>query len=296
MYSQIDKNKWESFLLLLLFILFTVFVSVLLGYGFTNDIFGSIFIGFIAFLFSFFSSLFTYFFGHSVVLSMTGAIDVTEDPNFKNLNDIVETLAIKAGIPKPRVHILPEIALNAYATGRNPKNGHIAITQGMLQTFGQQELEAVIAHELAHIRNFDIRLMLIVSVLAGVLTTISDIFVRSIFFGGRDNDRGGNPIVFIFAIIFAILAPIIATLIKLAVSRKREFLADASAVEITRYPDGMIKALQMLQADTTPMEKATEGNAHMFIDFPLRDAGNFIQKLFSTHPPIEDRIEALRRI
>jgi heat shock protein HtpX len=273
MYSQIDKNKWESFLLLLLFILFTVFVSVLLGYGFTNDIFGSIFIGFIAFLFSFFSSLFTYF-----------------------LNDIVETLAIKAGIPKPRVHILPEMALNAYATGRNPKNSHIAITQGMLQTFGQQELEAVIAHELAHIRNFDIRLMLIVSVLAGVLTTISDIFVRSIFFGGRDNDRGGNPIVFIFAIIFAILAPIIATLIKLAVSRKREFLADASAVEITRYPDGMIKALQMLQADTTPMEKATEGNAHMFIDFPLRDAGNFIQKLFSTHPPIEDRIEALRRI
>lgn len=295
MYSQIDKNKWTSFLLLIFFIFFTSIIALVMGYGFTNDIFGSIFISFLAFLFSFGSALVTYFFGDSIVLSMTGAHDVSEDPNFRKLNDSVETLSIKAGLPKPKVHVIPDIALNAFATGRNPEHGHVAVTQGLLESLNQPELEAVLAHELSHIKNFDIRLMLIVSVLAGVITFLSDIFVRGFFYGGGDDDNR-NPIFFVIAIVFAILAPIIALIIQMAISRKREFLADMSAIEITRYPQGMIDALKKLRDDDRPMEKVTAGNAHMFIDMPLKDAGGFLRNLFATHPPIEDRIAALEKI
>lgn len=277
---------------------FTTLIALVISYGFTNDILGSIFLGFVAFLFSFFSSIFTYFFGAGLVLSMTGAVEVSDDPNFRYLNETVETLAIKAGLPKPKVYVIPDQALNAFATGRNPENSHVAVTQGLLQAMDQQELEGVIAHELAHIKNFDIRLMLIVSVLAGVITTVADIALRSFFWGGsRDNDRGGsNPIFLIIAIVLAIISPIIAMIIQLAISRKREFLADASGIEITRYPAGLISALKKLQADERPVERATTGNASMFIDFPLKDAGGFLHDLFSTHPPIEDRIAALEKI
>jgi heat shock protein HtpX len=295
MYAQIDKNKFASFFLLLGFIAFVVIAALGISYGFTNDLLASLFAGFLAFGFSLISSLVTYFFGASIVLSMTGAVDVSEDPNFKDLNDRVETLAIKAGIPKPRVHVLPEAALNAFATGRNPENSHVAVTQGLLQRMEPLELEAVIAHELAHIKNFDIRLMLIVSVLAGVITTMSDFFLRSFFFIGGDDNRP-NPIMIIISIAFAIFAPIIAIIIQLAISRKREFLADATAVEITRHPQGMANALRRLAADDTPVEHATEGNAHMFIDFPLRNAGGFLKGLFSTHPPIDERIAAIESI
>jgi heat shock protein HtpX len=161
-----------------------------------------------------------------------------------------------------------------------------------------EEADAVIAHELGHIRNYDIRLMLIVSVLAGVLTYLADFSLRGMFYSSRDNDSDskGNPILFIVAIVFAILAPIIATLIQLAISRRREFLADMTSVEITRYPQSMISALEKLRSDDRPVAHATEGNAHMFIDFPLKDAGGFLRKLFSTHPPIEERIEALQKL
>lgn len=276
---------------------FATVVSLIIAYGFTNDIYGSIFLGFIAFFFSFISSIFTYFFGDSIVLSMTGAIDISEDPNFRNLIDKVETLSIKAGIPKPKVYVIPDQALNAFATGRDPEHSHVAVTQGLLQAMNDQELEGVLAHELSHIKNFDIRLMLIVSVLAGVITTVADIAFRTMFWGGRDDDRGNsNPIFLIIAIAVAIISPIIATIIQLAISRKREFLADMSGVEITRYPAGLISALKKLQADERPVEKATSGNASMFIDFPLKEAGGFFKSLFSTHPPIEDRIAALEKI
>jgi heat shock protein HtpX len=297
MYSQIDKNKNISCVLLVAFVIIVVGLTFLISYGFTGDQFSGIALGFLAFFISLFSSLITYFFGDSIVLSMTGAVDVSENPQYKELNDRIETLAIKAGIPKPKVHVMPDMALNAFATGRNPEHGHIALTQGIIQAMTPQELEGVIAHEMSHIRNYDIRLMLIVSVLAGVLTYLADFALRGMFFGSRDNDRGGgNPIMFIIAIVLAILAPIISALIQLAISRRREFLADISAVEITRYPNGMISALQKLAADDRPVERATEGNAHMFIDFPLKDAKGFIQKLFSTHPPIEDRIKALQNM
>ncbi len=295
MYSQIDKNKTASILLLVFFVFFVVIISFIISYGFTNSTLGSLFVGLLAFLFSLLSSMFTYFFGDSIVLSMTGAIDVSEDPNFKDLNDRVETLAIKAGIPKPRVHIIPDVALNAFATGRNLEHSHIAVTQGLMQMLEPLELEGVIAHELAHIKNFDIRLMLIVSVLAGVITTMSDFFLRSFFYIGGDDD-GPNPIFLVISIFFAIFAPIIALIIQLAISRKREFLADATAIEITRHPAGLANALKKLAMDERPVARATEGNAHMFIDFPLRNAGGFLRNLFSTHPPIEERISVLEKI
>ena len=299
MYSQIDKNKNVSCVLLIFFVFIVVLFTFVISYGFTGDSNSGICFGFLAFFLSFFSAIFTYYFGDKLVLSMTGAIEVTDDPNYKNLNDTIETLAIKAGIPKPKVYILPDNALNAFATGRDPNHSHIAITNGLLQKMEPQELEGVIAHEMSHIKNFDIRLMLIVSVLAGVLTYIADFFLRGMFFSGRGRSRDeGNlgAIMFVIAIVFAILAPIIGLMIQFAISRRREFLADISAIEITRYPAGLISALKKLGEDDTPVSKATEGNAHMFIDFPLKDAGNFLHKLFSTHPPIEDRISALEKI
>lgn len=296
MYNQIDKNKFESIVILIVFVIFFVLVSTILSYVFLNDYFGSIVLGFFSFIISLIGSLVTYFFGDKIVLSMTGAQNVSLDPNYRNLNILVETLAIKAGLPKPQVYILPDLALNAFATGRDPEHGHVAITQGLLQTMTDKEIEAVIAHELGHIKNYDIRLMLIVSVLAGAITTITDLFFRGVFWGGTDNDNAPHPIMIALAFIVAILAPIIALIIQMSISRKREFLADATAVEITRYPQGLISALQKLSEDPRPVERATEGNAHMFIDFPLRDANGFFQKLFSTHPPIEERIEALRKM
>ncbi len=299
MYSQIDRNKFLTFLLVAGFIAIVGTTSLVIGYVWSGDILASFAIGVFAFFISLIGGLISYFGGAQLVLGMTGAIDITGNSQYHDLLDRIETLSIKAGLPKPKVYIIPDAALNAFATGRNPENGHVALTQGILQALTPDELEAVIAHELGHIKNYDIRLMLIVSVLAGVLTTLSDFFLRSLIWGGvrRDNHGGGaNPIMIVIGIAFALLAPLVAVIVQLAISRRREFLADMTAVEITRYPQSMINALRKLQSDTRPVAKATEGNAHMFIDFPLRDSGNFIRKLFSTHPPIEERIEALQQI
>jgi heat shock protein HtpX len=297
MYSQIDRNKRLTFVLLSFFIVLVVGLTYVISLVSFHDKYAGIFLGFVAFFISLASSLVSYFGGAAIVLAMTHAVEVSDNPSFQKLNDSVETLSIKAGIPKPKVYVLPDPALNAFATGRNPQHAHVAVTQGLLESLAPDELEAVIAHELGHVRNYDIRLMLIVSVLAGVLTTIADFFMRSLFWGHRDRDEeGSNPIMMVIAIVFAILAPIIATLVQLAISRRREFLADMSAVEITRYPEAMVRALRKLQHDDRPVAHATSGNAHMFIDFPLKDAGNFISKLFSTHPPIEDRIAAIEKL
>jgi heat shock protein HtpX len=298
MYSQIDANKTKTLLLLLFFIIFTVLITFVIGYGWTGDEYAGIGLGFLAFIFSLVSGLISYYGGAAIVLAMSRAVEVTGAPEYQELNDRIETLALKAAIPKPRIYILPDAALNAFATGRDPKHAHVALTQGILQGMRWPELEAVIAHELGHIKNYDIRLMLIVSVLAGVITFIADFFLRSMFWGSRrrDDNEGGNPIMFVVAIAFAILAPIVATLIQLAISRRREFLADMTSVEITRYPQSMVNALKILQGDDRPVQTATGGTAHMFIDFPLKDTGSFFQKLFSTHPPIEERIAAIEKI
>jgi heat shock protein HtpX len=292
MYSQIDKNKFLTFILLLVFIVFIVGNTMILNYALTEDWASGIYYGVYAFFVSLVGALFTYFFGAKTVLKMTGAVDVTDNPEFQYLNDRVEIIAIKAGLPKPRVHILPERALNAYATGRDPKHAHIAVTSGLLQKLNTEELDGVIAHEMAHIKNYDIRLMLIISVLAGVLTYSTRIILKA---AERKANRKGSGILFLISLILVILAPIVSAIIQMTISRRREFLADMTAVEITRHPQGLINALKKLKASTVPVTRATAGNAHMFIDFPLKKPG-FLDKLFSTHPPIQERIAALRKL
>lgn len=298
MYTEIQKNKNKTLILLLGFITFGILISVFLGYIITFDIYSSIISGLIGFSISLIFTFITYFFGDKITLSSLNAQEVTNDPNYKELNDLVETLSIKSGLPKPRVYILPEKALNAFATGRNPQKSHVALTQGLIENLDREELSAVIAHELAHIKNYDIRLMLIVSVIAGTLTFIADIFLQTIFFKGNNNQKdiplAFYLIILIIGIVIALLLPFIATLVQLAISRRREFLADATAVEITRYPEGMIRALQKIAQNKIPLQKATEGNAHLFFSNPLKS--KFLSNLFSTHPPIEERIKAIQKI
>ncbi len=299
MYNQIDKNKRRTLFLLFMFVIVVVSLTYLFSYVWTDgNPYASLMIGIFAFIISLISGLFSYYGGASLVLAMSRAVDVTDNINYRELNDRIETLSIKAGIPKPRIHVLPDQALNAFATGRDPQHAHVALTEGIMRAMEWPELEAVIAHELGHIKNYDIRLMLVVSVLAGVITYLADFFIRGMFFSSRDQEdnKSGNIIVLVVAIAFAILAPIISVVIQMAISRRREFLADMTSVEITRHPKSMINALKMLQKDNRPVESATEGTAHMYIDFPLRNAGGFLRKLFTTHPPIEDRIAALQKL
>lgn len=207
---------------------------------------------------------------------------------------LVENLSITAGLPMPRLYFIEDTAINAFATGRNPKHAAIAVTRGALTRLDKNELEGVMAHELSHVGNEDIKLMGMVMVMAGIIALISDIFLRSMFHGRRgndDNNGNANGILMIIALIMVILAPLAATLIQLAISRKREFMADATGVLLTRYPEGLISALRKIGGDEEPLEVANRGTAHLYFSNPLK--GQAFAKLFSTHPPIEERIAAL---
>ena len=225
---------------------------------------------------------------------MSGA--VLADPNqFRDLHNVVENLAITAGLPKPRVFIINDTAPNAFATGRDKEHSAVAVTTGLLSILDRNELEGVIAHELSHISNRDILVSTVAVVLAGFISIVADIFLRSQLFGGRDNDSKGGAIFLLIGIILAILAPIFAMLIRLAISRKREFLADASGALLTRYPEGLANALTKISASGRPMQKASDATAHLFISNPFGAKGKRgFHRLFMTHPPVEDRIKALR--
>lgn len=241
-----------------------------------------------------------FYYSDKIVLAMSHARPATREENAHLVNSI-EGLAIAAGIPAPPVYIIDDSAPNAFATGRDPKHAVIVVTSGILEKLNRVELEGVIAHEMSHIRNFDIRLMALVTILAGTIVLVSDWFLRSMWFGGgrrRDNDSnsGGNGLMFIIALVAAILAPIIATIIKFSISRQREFLADASGAMLTRYPEGLASALEKISSDPEPLEAANKATAHMYISNPLNseDGGGFLNKMFSTHPPIGERIKRLR--
>ncbi len=213
------------------------------------------------------------------------------------LYNIVENLAITAGLPMPKVYLVREKSPNAFATGRNPGRAVIAVTEGLLERLDRSELEGVIAHELSHVGNRDMLLSTAVVVMVGFISILSDMFLRSLYFGGggkRDRDSGGNIFV-ILAIVGAILAPIAAMLIQLAISRKREFLADASGALLTRYPEGLARALEKISTDRTPMRAASNATAHLWLDDPFKGSNktSFFHKLFMTHPPVEERIKAL---
>lgn len=239
----------------------------------------------------------SYWFSHKIVVSMTGAREVPDSGEYQELHNIVENLAITAGLPKPKVYIVNDPAPNAFATGRDPEHAVLAVTTGLLQILNRTELEGVVAHELSHIGNRDMLVSTVVVVLVGFVAIIADIFLRTAHIGGfkgnRDNRIGA--LFFIFGIVAAILAPIAAKLIHLAISRKREFLADASGALLTRYPEGLADALQKIGSHSRSLQKATHATAHLFIANPFagNDSHSFITKLFTTHPPVEERIRAL---
>lgn len=294
LYTQVEKNirkTWFliSFVLTLIILLFWVF----------SRAYGNPLILYAGVVFSFIFNFISYWYSDKIVLKISKAVPANRE-NEKELFRIVENLSIASGFPTPKIYIIEDQALNAFATGRNPKNGVIAVTRGLLNRLEKLELEGVIAHELSHIANRDILISTIVVVLVGALVMISDWFLRwGFFFGGRNRDeRGGGGIIMIVGILLSILAPILAILIQLAVSRKREFLADASGALLTRYPDGLINALRKISGDNTPLKSANHASAHLYIANPFKgkDAASFMTKLFSTHPPIEERIAALRNL
>jgi heat shock protein HtpX len=295
MYAAQAQNRWRTVLLIFFFTLIVVAIAFVFG-----DIFGGstsagvVFIP-VAIAFSAASSLFSYFAGDKLVLAQSRAQEVPEGEE-KVLRDVVETLALGLGIPTPRLYVIEDPAPNAFATGRDPKHASVAVTRGLLNTMDRSELEGVIAHELSHVGNRDIRVMLLVTVLVGTVALLSDWMLRSMWWGGRSRDRnssGGGGILLLVGIVLAILTPIIATLIQLAVSRQREYLADASGVFLTRYPEGLASALRKIAADQHVLSVANKATASLYIANPLKDHPFQFDGLFDTHPPIEERIKRL---
>lgn len=235
-----------------------------------------------------------YWFSDKVALAATGAKEA-DMGEFRELHRTVENLAITAGLPKPRVYVIQDAAPNAFAAGRDPEHAVISVTTGLLERLDGAELEGVIAHELSHIGNRDILVMTVAVVLAGMIAIVSDIFLRMSFFGGHNDRDNRNPVLMIAGLIAILLAPFAAQLIQLAVSRKREFLADASGALLTRYPDALASALKKIASYGAPMRRANHATAHLFISNPFgaHEAGRFIAKIFSTHPPVEERVAAL---
>jgi heat shock protein HtpX len=278
----------------------TGFLVFFIGLGwFFSYILESPVILIIAVFFSVFMSFSSYWFSDKLVLAMTKAQPIEKKDN-PELYRIVENLCITAGLPLPRVYILPEAQPNAFATGRDAKHSVVAVTQGLLDKLERVELEGVIAHELSHIGNKDMLLQTMIVVLAGTIALVSNFFLRISFWSRSSNSRSrnnsGGSLLLVLGLVAAILAPLAASLIKTAISRKREFLADASGALLTRYPEGLARALEKISIDKSPLRTASSANAHLFISSPLRSEGNknWFSKLFMTHPAVEDRIKALR--
>lgn len=289
-YEQVDANKRKSFFLILGFVLFITLFGYFFSYVYGNDSGYLIF----ALLFSSGSSFVSYYYSDKIALSMSHAkeVDSTEYPTYISA---VENISKVASIPMPKTYVIPSAAMNAFATGRDPQNAAVAVTQGLLESLNRTELEGVVAHEISHIKNYDTRLMTLVAVLVGSIAIVMDWSFR-LGFGrrSRDDDNRGNPILMIIGLLVIILAPLIANIIKLAISRRREFYADAQGVKYTRQPSGLINALIKI-SHSSPLEFASPATAHMYISNPLKGrGGQWFTKLFSTHPPVEERIAALQ--
>jgi len=291
LYTQKSANVRKTWLLMTSFFLLVIFLGWALSW-YLNDVS----ILWIAAGFSIVMNVTAYWFSDKVALSSAGAHPADEN-EYRELHRIVENLAITAGLPKPRIYVIDDPAPNAFAAGRNPEHSVVAVTTGLMARLDRSELEGVIAHELSHIGNRDILVMTVAVVLVGFISVIADMFMRMSFFGGGDRDNK-SPLMLIAAIGAMILAPIAAQLIQLAVSRKREFLADASGALLTRYPDGLASALKKISSYEAPMQNASHATAHLFIANPFgaHEAGRFIAKLFSTHPPVEERVAALTQM
>ncbi len=297
MYEQISRNKWKSAALIVFFMAFifvlTWFFEYVTGWGKGGLV--------LAVVVSMVMAAGGYYSSDKVVLAISRARPATKE-EYPYLYNVVEGLAIAAGVPAPRCYVIDDTAPNAFATGRNPQHAVICVTTGLLQKLNRVELEGVVAHEMSHIKNFDIRLQTVVVVMAGIVALLSDWMLRSFFWGGRRRggrgrgSGGAGAVLVIVGLALAVLAPFFATIIQLAVSRKREFLADASGAMLTRYPAGLASALRKIAADTEPLEAANKATAHLYIVNPLKNLKGTVNKLFSTHPPIEERIAALEKM
>lgn len=296
-YEQIDLNKRKSALVMLFFVVFVTLVVYIISYASGTSL---SWVG-LALIFAGVMSLGGYYWGDKVILAISGARPATREKDFQ-FYTVVENLSLAAQIPKPKLYVIEDSSPNAFATGRDPNHAVVCTTTGLLNKLDRSELEGVISHELSHIRNYDIRLMSLVTVLVGMVSLLADWFMRSVYWGGRDREREGRgnlqPILLIVAVFLGLLSPLIARLIQLAISRRREFLADASSVMLTRYPEGLARALEKISADREPLEVANKATAHLYIVNPLKGQkfiGRFAN-LFNTHPPIEERINALREM
>lgn len=289
LYNQYDKNIRLTWVYITFFLVFVIGV----GYVFAGAMQSSAIL-YVAVLFSTVTSFVSYWWSDKIVLSMSGAKELTFEEN-KEIYRLVENLTITAGLPLPKIYTIEDTAMNAFATGRDPKHGVICLTTGIINRLEKTELEGVIAHELSHIGNRDTLLSTVVVILVGFVALLADWFRHWAWFGGnRDSDSKNQlqVILMIAAVILSLLAPLAAMLIQLAISRKREFLADASGALLTRYPEGLASALQKISGDTEPLEAANRATAHLYIANPFK--GKNVAKLFLTHPPIEERIAALR--
>jgi len=295
-YNRIDENKRQTVYIM---VAFTAVISAV-GY-FAGQYYGEgsgvTFLGF-ALIFSGISGFISYYESDKIVLAISGAKEVKETDN-PYIHKLVENLCIGSGLPKPKIFVINDTALNAFATGRDPQHAVICFTTGIIERLDKLELEGVTAHELSHIGNYDIRLMSVVSVLVGTIVLLSDWFTRGMFYGGgRKRDRGeASGILMLVGLVLIILSPIIASLIKLALSRQREFLADSSAALLTRYPKGLADALRKISSDKEVLEAANGATAHLYITNPLKgEQANFMTKLFSTHPSVAERIRRLEEM
>ena len=299
MFENIKKNKIESGIIVSIFIIVITLIVYYICHALRLGTFSIV----IALIFSISSAWASYYYSDKIVLSLNKARPATKEEDLKLVN-ILDALMVTADLPnKPRLYVVEDKQPNAFATGRNPENAVICVTTGLLEKLDYYELEGVLAHEMSHIKNYDIRLSCVVSVMVGFIVMLSDIFSRTLFWGGlddRDSDNKGNGILMIIGLIFLILSPIFGSLMQLALSRKREFLADSTAVQLTRNPDGLISALQKLDADPNQLETANSATANMYIVNPFKkntkEGKKKTSSIWSTHPSIEDRIEALRNI
>ncbi|MDZ7729510.1 MAG: M48 family metallopeptidase [Dehalococcoidia bacterium] len=300
-YDRVAANKRETWLLMVLFVLLIGGLVALLTFAFT----GTLSIGLLGFvgIALIIYAIISYYASSSAVLRISGAKKVTKDDEWEYVRR-VENLCIGAGLPLPQTWVLEDSAPNAFATGRDPDHAHVVVTRGLLDKLEPAELEGVLAHELSHIGNYDIRVMTIAVILVGLVALISDFAIRAAFFGGMRRGGGGGGgrgrggagaiLVIVIAIVAAILAPIIAQVIKMAISRKREYLADASGALLCRNPDALARALEKIAGDHEPLEAANKATAHMYIENPLKERKSLLNNLFSTHPPVEERIRILR--
>lgn len=297
LFDQIASNKRRTWVLLIAFFALLAIIGAAVGYLWLNSTLGGVIIAFIIGGIYAFSMIFQ---STEVVMSMNGARQVTE-AEAPDLYHVVEDMAMVAQVPMPRVYIVEDSSPNAFATGSKPENAAVAATTGLLNLMNREELEAVIGHEVSHIRNYDIRISTIAVALASAVTMLSSLAGRMMWFGGgsrrrnsRDNDNGLGILMLILSLIAIILAPLAATLVQLAISRQREFLADASSVELTRNPQGMINALQKLDGSEPMHRKVDDASAALYINDPKKPGG--LQKLFHTYPPISERIERLKNM